>query len=96
MANSICGGMTTLAVSLDRVGATNDILASVNEKIDGLKITFTDSEPVVKLDAPTIIEIEDMPIFIYQAVPNSRPGLKWTVDCILNGTVSSQIPQKLF
>ena len=27
MANSICGGMKTLAVSLEKVGATNDIIA---------------------------------------------------------------------
>ena len=95
MANSICSGMTTLAVSLEKVGATNDILASVNEKIDHRKITFTDSEPVVKLDAPTVTEIEDMPIFIYHAGPNSGPGSKWAVDCILNWNGGFKEPAKI-
>ena len=83
MANSICGGMTTLAVSLEKVGATNDIIAKTNEEIDTRKITFTDSDPIVKLNAPTVTEIEDMPIFHFHPDPRSERS-KWAMDVILN------------
>ena len=83
MANSICGGMKTLAVSLEKVGATNDIIANTNEAVDSLRFTFKDDEPVVKLNAPVVTEIEDMPIFQLERSRHSATG-KWVVECILN------------
>ena len=73
MANSICGSMKTLAVSLEKVGATNDIIANTNEAVHSLRFTFKDDEPVVKLNAPVVTEIEDMPIF--QLERNNNVGL---------------------
>ena len=83
MANSICGSMKTLAVSLEKVGATNDIIANTNEAVHSLRFTFKDDEPVVKLNAPVVTEIEDMPIFQLERSRHSATG-KWVVECILN------------
>ena len=48
-----------------------------------MKITFTDSDPIVKLNAPTVTEIEDMPIFQFHPDPRSERS-KWAMDVILN------------
>ena len=62
MANAICSGMKTLAVSLERPGATVDIIQQTHEETDGLKPKWTDTNPTIKSDAPVITELGDMPI----------------------------------
>ena len=46
-------------------GKTNDIIAETWRRVEPLKITYTDKEPDIKLDAPVITEIGDLPANTY-------------------------------
>ena len=64
MANCVCGGMKTLGVAMGQPGRTDQIIADTWHCVDPLKPKFTDNEPSIKLDAPVITEIVDLPATI--------------------------------
>ena len=81
MANTICGGMKTLAVASEQAGKTNQILADTYASVEALKPSFTTSDPTVKTNAPATTEIIDMPIYIFHRGPK-RVQAKWAVDIV--------------
>ena len=89
MANSPCGGMKTLAVSQGQPGATDVIIEETFKKVDGLKARFIDKDPVVKLEAPVVNELGDLPVSQFQEIKKETG--KWAVDIVheWNGSFDS-------
>ena len=83
MANCVCGGMKTLGVAMGQPGRTDQIIADTWQCVDPLKPKFTDKEPSIKLDAPVITEIVDLPATTY---PMNLRGVhaKWVIDVIMS------------
>ena len=88
MANSVCGGMKTLAMSMGRAGAKADILADTHQQTHSLKPKWTDQTPSIKFNAPVITEMGDMPIEPYAPTPSTEKfaSAKWVIDCIMDWT----------
>eukprot|EP00959_Pyramimonas_sp_CCMP1952_P012952 273903-Pyramimonas_sp.AAC.1 len=80
MANVVRGGLKPLGV--DAPGKTSQILAGVHQVVDQHKLHDVTEHPTIKLDAPVLPELSDLPIYPFPH-GNVNQRNKWALYCIL-------------